>query len=153
MPAGALLAPAFWSGAAPVEADGVALTLVLTPRVVEARVELAAVKAEVKPTLGATLVVRATTSVVLGAADDEGEEVVDGVVATTTEEEVVGAGLEVVVGVGATELVVGAWEVEVVVGTGASEVRAPVTPCLAAQSPRFMPLAQQKVSAPVSCVQ
>lgn len=148
MEAGPRLLAAFSSVVGAVVAPGVAeLILVLGLRVdVVARVLLTAVKAEAVPALGVKTV--EVTTVVLGASVDEGEAVV---LTTTTEEDEV---VEVVVG--ATEVLVGgAWEVEVEVetGTGGSEVRAPVTPCLTAQSPRFMPLGQQKVSAVGSWVQ
>lgn len=124
--------------------------LVPAPRMLDARVLLAAEKALLVPTLGTKLVVSAEKAVVLTMTDEEDE-----VVTTTEGDEGVGEEfVEVVeVVVGMTKVLVGAWEVKEVVGTGTSEVRAPVTPCLAAQSPRFRPLGQQMVSDVGSCVQ
>lgn len=147
MPAGALLVPAFSSDdAAEVVADEGKMVLLALVRVaVVPKVLLLAVKALRVPALGVKLVEK---TVLLGTS----EEVVV-VVVVTMVDEVVGGGLEVVLVVEGMVLLVVVLETEVLRGTGGSETRAPVTPCLVAQSPRFMPLGQQMVSAVLSCVQ
>lgn len=149
MPAGPLLLPAFSPDAAAVvaAAEGKRVPLALERVDAVARVvPLLAEKAVLVPALGEKLV---ETIVVLGASDVVEVEMKVDVVVATREEEVVVGGTELLV-VGGTVLLLLVDGTEVVVGMGTSEVSGPVTPCLVAQSPRFMPLGQQKVSVLVS---